>query len=349
MNDLKPFLETILELVDPWFIDEITFDQEQVRIDIYLDFRKGGTFSCPLCGTNGCKVHDSTMKSWRHMNLFQYKAYLHARLPRVDCPSHGIHTAKVPWAREGSGFTLLFEAFAMSLIRFMPVASAARILDEWDTRIWRIAHPYVDKAVEKQDLSHVTAVGVDETARKRGHNYISAFVDLERKGAVFVTEGKGKDVLQAFKSFLEGHGGSPDQVSDFTIDMSPAFITGIEEHFPEARITFDKLLVCKLMNEALDEVRRMEQIENRGLKKTRFIWLRNPENLTKAQKETLESLTGSRANRKVARAESNQTGLAAGLLSQQPLGRLLPGQMVRVGQSQSPRSDSEVRENGQKA
>ncbi|WP_423233623.1 helix-turn-helix domain-containing protein [Aminirod propionatiphilus] len=166
------------------------------------------------------------MKSWRHMNLFQYKAYLHARLPRVDCPSHGIHTAKVPWAREGSGFTLLFEAFAMSLIRFMPVASAARILDEWDTRIWRIAHPYVDKAVEKQDLSHVTAVGVDETARKRGHNYISAFVDLERKGAVFVTEGKGKDVLQAFKSFLEGHGGSPDQVSDFTIDMSPAFITG---------------------------------------------------------------------------------------------------------------------------
>ncbi|WP_423232847.1 ISL3 family transposase [Aminirod propionatiphilus] len=302
MNDLKPFLETILELADPWFIDEITFDQEQVRIDIYLDFRKGGTFSCPLCGTSGCKVHDSTMKSWRHMNLFQYKAYLHARLPRVACPSHGIHTAKVPWAREGSGFTLLFEAFAMSLIRFMPVASAARILDEWDTRIWRIAHHYVDKAVEKQDLSHVTAVGVDETARKRGHNYISAFVDLERKGTVFVTEGKGKDVLQAFKSFLEGHGGSPDQVSDFTIDMSPAFITGIEEHFPEARITFDKLLVCKLMNEALDEVRRMEQIENRGLKKTRFIWLRNPENLTKAQKETLDSLTGSRANRKVARA-----------------------------------------------
>ncbi|QVL35747.1 transposase [Aminirod propionatiphilus] len=95
-----------------------------------------------------------------------------------------------------------------------------------------------------------------------------------------MTEGKGKDVLQVFKSFLEGHGDSPDQVSDFTIDISSAFIAGIEEHFPEARITFDKLLVCKLMNEALDEVRRMEQIENRGLKKTRFIWLRNPENLT---------------------------------------------------------------------
>ena len=302
MNDLKPFLEKLLELEDPWFIDDITFDQEQARIDIYLDFKKGGTFPCPLCGTGGCKGHDSTLKSWRHMNLFQYKAYLHARLPRVACPDHGIHTVKVPWAREGSGFTLLFEAFAMSLIRFMPVASAARILGEWDTRIWRIAHHYVDKAVEEQDFSHVTAVGVDETARKRGHNYISAFVDLERKGAVFVTEGKGKNVLKNFKDFLEGHGGNANRIQDFTIDMSPAFIAGIEEHFPEARITFDKFHVMKLMNEALDEVRRMEQVENRGLKKTRFIWLRNPENLTKAQKETLDNLTGSKANLKVARA-----------------------------------------------
>lgn len=79
------------------------------------------------------------------------------------------------------------------------MASAARILGEWDTRIWRIAHHYVDKAVEEQDLSALSAVGVDETARKRGHNYISAFVDLEKKGAVFVTEGKGKDTLQVLQ------------------------------------------------------------------------------------------------------------------------------------------------------
>ncbi|MBL3593106.1 MAG: transposase family protein [Synergistaceae bacterium] len=126
MDDLKPFLETILELAGPWFIDEITSDQEQVRIDISLDFRKGGTFSCPLCGTGGCKVHNAS-SSTRPVSTLA--------LPRVACPSHGIHTAKVPWAREGRGFTLLFEAFAMSLIRFMPVTSAARILDEWDRRI----------------------------------------------------------------------------------------------------------------------------------------------------------------------------------------------------------------------
>jgi transposase len=306
MNDLKPFLEKILELEEPWFIQDIMLNQEEARIDIYLDFKKGGTFACPLCGAGNCKVHDTTEKTWRHLNLFQYRAYLHARVPRANCPEHGAQMVNVPWARKGSGFTLLFEAFAMSLVRLMPVASAARILGEWDTRIWRIAHHYVDKAVEEQDLSELSAVGVDETARKRGHNYISAFVDLDKKGAVFVTEGKGKDTLKAFKDFLQGHGqghgGSAGNIKDFSIDMSQAFIAGIEEHFPESRITFDKFHVMKLMNEALDEVRRMEQLDNKDLKKTRYIWLKNPENLSKKQKETLSELTGPKSNLKAARA-----------------------------------------------
>ena len=302
MNDLNPFLEKILDLENPWFIQDITLNQEDARIDIYLDFRKGGTFLCPLCGEGNCKVHDTTEKTWRHLNLFQYKAYLHTRLPRVNCPEHGVQTVDVPWARKGSGFTLLFEAFAMSLVRLMPVASAARILGEWDTRIWRIAHHYVDKAVEEQDLSETSTVGVDETARKRGHNYISAFVDLEKKGAVYVTEGKGKDTLKAFKSFLEEHGGSHEAVEDFSIDMSPAFISGIEEHFPESRITFDKFHVMKLMNEALDEVRRTEQKGEKTLKRTRYLWLKNPANLTVAQKKILADLTGPDSNLKAARA-----------------------------------------------
>lgn len=302
MNDLKPFLEKILELEEPWFIRNITLNQQDSRIDIYLDFRKGGTFPCPLCAAGSCKVHDTAEKTWRHLNLFQYRAYLHARVPRVNCPEHGTHVVAVPWARKGSGFTLLFEAFAMSLVRMMPVASAATILGEWDTRIWRIIEHYVDKALEELDLSELSAVGVDETARKRGHNYISAFVDLEKKGAVFVTPGRGKDTIKAFKEFLENHGGSHENVRDFSIDMSPAFIAGIREHFLESRITFDKFHVMKLMNEALDEVRRMEQRENKGLKKSRFLWLKNPENLSKKQQEALDTLTGSKSNVKVARA-----------------------------------------------
>ena len=305
MNDLKPFLERILDLEKPWYIREITLDQESWKIDIYLDFKKGGTFPCPLCeGENKqrCKAYDTVEKTWRHLNLFQYKAYLHARVPRIACPEHGTHLVHVPWAREGSGFTLLFEAFAMSLIKLMPVAAASQILHEWDTRLWRIAHAYVDKAVEEQSLSSLTAVGVDETSRRKGHSYITAFVDLHEKGAVFVTPGKDAATLEAFKDFLETHGGHAENVRDISMDMSPAFIKGAEEHFPEAAITFDKFHVMKLMNKALDEVRRQEQKENSTLKKTRYLWLKNIENLREDQKAILRELGGASSNLKVARA-----------------------------------------------
>lgn len=302
MNNLKPFFKKILELEEPWIIKDISLNQKEWQIDIYLDFKIGSTFPCPVCQKDSCKVHDTTMKTWRHLNIFQYKTYLHARVPRVKCPDHGTHLVDVPWTRKGSGFTLLFERFVMSLISLMPVASAARILDEWDTRIWRIAHHYVDKAVEEQDVSELQSVGVDETAMRRGHRYISAFVDLAEKGAVFVTAGKGTETLENFKSFLEAHNGSHENIRDISIDMSPAFISGVEEHFPKSRITFDKFHIIKLMNEALDKVRRVEQKGNNELKKTRYIWLKNPENLTVAQKEALDQLVGSKNNLKTALA-----------------------------------------------
>jgi transposase len=156
--------------------------------------------------------------------------------------------------------------------------------------------------VEEQDLSSLTAMGVDETSRKKGHCYITAFVDLQKKGVVFVTPGKDASTLEAFKGFLETHGGHAKNVQNISMDMSPAFIKGAEEHFPEAEITFDKFHVMKLMNKALDEVRRQEQKENSVLKKTRYIWLKNVENLTEDQKETLRKLGGASSNLKVARA-----------------------------------------------
>ena len=86
---------------------------------------RGGTFSCPECGREGCKAYDTTWKQWRHLNFFQHEAHLHAPVPRVQCPEHGIKQAEVPWARPDSGFTLLFEAFALALVKEMPVAAVA--------------------------------------------------------------------------------------------------------------------------------------------------------------------------------------------------------------------------------
>jgi transposase len=94
-------------------------------------------------------VHDTVKKTWRHLNFFQHQAFLHARVPRIDCPDCGVRLVAVPWARPGSGFTLLFEAFVMTLVKGMPVAAAARVVGEHDTRLWRVIQHYVDDACRR--------------------------------------------------------------------------------------------------------------------------------------------------------------------------------------------------------
>ena len=289
MKDTDLF-QMALGLIPPWLVERYRFDAKQQRLDIYLDFSRGGEFTCYGCGRAGCKAYDTVDKTWRHLNFFEHVTYIHARVPRTDCPDCGIGLVSVPWAREGSGFTLLFEAFIMVLARDMPVKAMARLVKEHDTRLWRILDHYVDQARRGQDYSAVTRIGVDETSSKKGHNYISLFVDMDESKVLFATPGKGAETLEDFRKDFEAHGGRPEGIRDASCDMSPAFISGIEKNFENAKITFDKFHVVKILNAAVDEVRRQEQKDRPELKKTRWVWLKNEENQSDKEYEIYESL-----------------------------------------------------------
>ncbi len=153
MKDKELFQKAIG--MDPWVVVSYDFDLDKGCLNLELDFPPGSTFACPECNTEGCKVYDTEKKSWRHLNFFQYEAYLHARVPRVDCRKCGVKFARVPWARPGSGFTLLFEAIGMVLAREMPVKAMSKILREHDTRLWRILNHYVEQARSEADFSSV--------------------------------------------------------------------------------------------------------------------------------------------------------------------------------------------------
>lgn len=173
-------LQLALGLVPPWMVKAANFDAKARRLDIELDFAKGGRFPCPHCTRADCPVHDTAMQTWRHLDFFQHQAFLHARTPRITCPDCGVKRIAVPWARPGSGFTLLFEALAMTLMTAMPVAAAARLMKEHDTRMWRVLHHWVEQARARADYAEVRRVAIDETAAKRGHDYVSLFVDIDR-------------------------------------------------------------------------------------------------------------------------------------------------------------------------
>src|SRR5215207_10184568 len=267
MDQLSLFAAA-LGLSTPWYVSETTLSVEDKRLDIKIDFARGSRFACPLCGAEA-KAYDTTDETWRHLNFFQYAAYLHARVPRVECHRCGVKKIAVPWSRPGSGFTLLFEALVMALARQMPVKAIAALCGEHDTRIWRVVHHYVEEARREMDCSQVRRVGVDETAARRGHDYISLFVDLDEKRLLFATAGKDAATVAAFAADLTTHGGAPEEIESVSCDMSPAFTKGVRAELAEAEITYDRFHLVKLMNEAVDAVRREESRGVPELKGTR--------------------------------------------------------------------------------
>ena len=285
MRDTDLF-QLALGLQSPWTVTRSEFAVEDGRLDLYVDFPRGSRFACAECGREGCAVHDTKDETWRHWT----SSSMARCCTRVSCPNCGVRKVATPWARASSGFTLLFEAYVLALAKAMPIANAAKRLGEHDTRLWRIVEHYVWRAVEALDLSQVRRIAADETSARRGHDYVSLFVDMARRKVIYVADGKDAATVKEFADFLEAHGGKREAVTDASIDMGAAFEAGIKANFENAEITFDKFHVIKLANEAVDQVRREEARNNFQIKGRRYIFLKNVDHLTQEEKEALSRL-----------------------------------------------------------
>jgi transposase len=284
-----------LGLQAPWKLVDQSLDMGKTPHELHLRVQadRGSEYPCPECGQL-CKAHDFEDRSWRHLNFFQHHCHVHAAVPRVRCPEHGVKRIQVPWARNGSGFTLLFEQAAMTLVREMPVNAAARIMAITDKRLWRVVGYYVSRAIAQFDLSAVRAVGLDETASKRGHNYVTVFIDMAKRAepVLFVTPGKGKETLKQFADFMKTHRGQPEHVLEVVCDMSPAFLSGIAEHLPNAEVTVDWFHIVQLFTTAVDDVRKQESHIRPLPKNLRWSVLKkgDPDHLTTNQLYALAEL-----------------------------------------------------------
>jgi transposase len=256
-----------LNVKEPWYIKAHNLDSISKKLDIWLDFRRGYKFPCPNCGKPDCSAYDTKEKVLRHINYFQYATYLHCRVPRVKCSNCGVLQIEVPWAREQSHFTFRMEALILELAKEMPVLKVANLLGETDKKLWRVIHHYVDYARSKEDFSDVAAIGVDETSRKKGHEYITLVADIKNSKVIFACEGKDSSTITSFSEDFQNHNGNPNNIKSVCCDMSPSYISGISKELSNAEITFDKFHVMKAMNEGVNEVRIQEQKKIRNSKK----------------------------------------------------------------------------------
>jgi len=279
-----------LGLEEPWHVTDFKFDPEKRRLDLTIDFTRGAHFSCPECSKSNCAVHDTNSRTWRHLDFFQHQAYLTARVPRIQCPDCGVKQVVVPWARPGSGFTLLFEIFVLLLSQQMAIAPLAELLHVHPDSVWRILGHYVDQAVQDTKLSELTQVGIDEVAQRKGHEYITVFGDLKQSKVVFVADTRESETIKTFADYLKSQKVPFEQIHDFCLDMWPAYLKGLEENFPNSQLIFDRYHLIAKANGALDKVRSEEAKEHVELKKTRYLWLKNGTNLSKKEKAKLTSL-----------------------------------------------------------
>lgn len=293
--------EAALGITPPWTVASVDFDESAKTLTVLIDFKAGSRFE--VSGYAGAHpVYDTVTKSYRHLNFFEHECHLQVRTPRVKLPNGSVRLIEPDFAGRLNGFTLLFEAFILMLARQMPFAAVARIVGESPHRVMAVCQKYVEIACGLADYSDVTALAIDETSRARGHSYVTLAADADARRVLFVTEGRDAKTIEQLADYLDDHGCPAQNITSASIDMSPAFIAGVSEHLPNARITFDKFHVVGHAGTAVDKMRRIEQRTDKSLKGMRWTLLKDTAKLKPEAAADLDALIAKMTVKRTARA-----------------------------------------------
>ena len=293
--------EAALGIAPPWTVASVDFDESAKTLTVLIDFKPGSRFC--VAGHDGSHpVHDTVTKSYRHLNFFQHECHLQVRTPRVKLPNGSVRLVEPDFAGRLNGFTLLFEAFILMLARQMPFAAVARIVGESPHRVLAVCQKYVQMACGLADYSEVTALAIDEASRARGHSYVTLAADADARRVLFVTEGRDAKTIAQLAEYLDDHGCPAENIAQASIDMSPAFIAGVTQHLPNARITFDKFHVIGHASTAVDQMRRIEQRTDKSLKGMRWTLLKDTAKLKPEAAADLDALISKMTVKRTARA-----------------------------------------------
>ncbi len=293
MSQLTEHYRLLLGLDAAWAVANVALSLEEKRVEILVE-HLGGPVTCHEC--NGkCTIADhAPERAWRHLDTMQFETRLRARVPRADCPTCGVKTAEVPWAGKHSRFTLMFEAFAIDVLKACgSVKAAAELLKlDWDS-VHSIMERAVSRGLERRELVSLKHVGIDEKSFRRGHSYISLLTDLDGSRVLEVVEDRTEEAADKLWNGLSKE--QKQGIEAVAVDMWPAFTNSVMANVEQAEIVHDKFHVSKHLNEAVDQVRRQEHkaLKSAGddrLTGSKQLWLFNPENLSEERWIEFETL-----------------------------------------------------------
>ena len=279
-------------------VTKVEFTPDTVVVTVGLRRRR---LVCPLCDhTTGARYDTRTAaSSWRHLDLGRWRLVVRAELRRLTCPVHGQRVEAAPFARHGSRFTADFEALVAWLATKMDKTAVTRLVRiDWDT-VGRICQRVVADELDPGRLDGLFDIGVDEISWRKHHNYLTLVVNHHTDKVVWGHEGRDAKTLDRF--FDELGEARSSKIRAVSMDMGPAYRKSVtaEGHAPQAVICYDPFHVVKVGTDALNRVRRDIWQELRRLpdpamarkfKGARWALLKNPEDLTDTQAQTLAGI-----------------------------------------------------------
>jgi transposase len=262
---------------------------------------------CPLCGSRDqLKKRGTVPRLFWAPNIGHRPVSIELAVQRVECPHcKVVRQVKLGFADPRRFHTKSFERFAVELSRHMTIKDvAAHLVVSWDV-VKDIVKRYLHRRFAKPKLKKLRYIAIDEISVGKGHQYQTLVMDLETGAVVFVGDGKGVEALEPFWKRLKRSGA---RVRAVAMDMSPAYIAAVFKHLPKARIVFDHFHVIKMMNDKLSEFRRdlhretENMLQKTVLKGTRWLLLKNPENLDEEHNERQRLEKALKLNRPLALA-----------------------------------------------
>ncbi|YCM43818.1 ISL3 family transposase [Verrucomicrobiaceae bacterium 227] len=304
-NQLHSHYRLLLGLDTPWEVTEVDLQINESKVVIKVQ-NSASQEACPDCG-KACNVRDyAPLRQWRHLDTMNFETIIQARTPRTNCAACGVKTLTVPWAEKHSRFTLMFEAFAITVLQ---AASSLEIGRQLLGLSWDAANTMIKRAVERglerRDITEVERVGIDEKAFLRGHNYITLLNDLDGGRVLDVVPERTENACRELIIKALPTDWSRYKIEAVAMDMWPAFRNAATDLLERADVVYDRFHVSQYLCEAVDQVRRAEhkQLLSQGdqsLTGARYSLLRSEQTRTGKHEDILEQLCG--RNLKTSRA-----------------------------------------------
>lgn len=301
MRDIELY-KAVLGLREPWFITSVDLDKAAETITVHVDVPADTRFECPQCKGTDCPVYDSRPRTWRHLDTCQFKTFIQAPLPRINCSGCGVKTINPPWSEGHSRFTLLFERFVIDALQEMSMKGASRLFRlSWD-QLDSIVQRAVRRGLARRDLGDIKRIGIDEKSVGKGQdNYITIVSNLETSKVVWVGKSRRRETLDEFFKMI-----GPEicsRIECISMDMWRPFQSSCRKWIPDAdaKTVLDRFHIEKHLGEAVDMVRKQEQRElmkqgDDRLKGSKWDWMTRRENMDEKRLARFDDLRKSDLN-----------------------------------------------------